>query len=490
MNQKTNRKTLSKVTRTHRYEQFIPREKRIYVNRNLRMGSIRWVGFDMDHTLALYNRNFIEALAFDLARDALIRERKYPDFLRDILYDPDFGIRGLIVDKDEGNILKVDQFSYVAKAFHGRKELDRNERKKIYSARTQPLASDRFWSSDTLFGLPEVSLYACSVEAMERELGKVDYRKLFDDIRYSVDLVHRDGSLKRIILERMGECFLKDPGLLPTLEKFRLEGKRLFLLTNSDYEYTSRVLSHVLSDPLRGSSWWDYFDLLVVESRKPGFFKGRLRWKPVDHGEHPVPTFAGGNYRRLEQEIGAIGDEILYLGDHIFGDILRSKKTGGWRTGMVVEELEHEILSAMKAEDNQEELDQIQDDNSRVLLRLEAVRTRKLELRNRKLSEYRSLDEAQMREMDLELQEVGALERELEEELSSKLMIIRALEEEAQNRYNAYWGSLCKVDSEISRFGSQMRDYACTYTSRVSNFLAYPPDKYFRSPEEFMPHEI
>ena len=34
----------------------------------------------------------------------------------------------------------------------------------------------------------------------------------------------------------------------------------------------------------------------------------------------------------------------MYIGDHIFGDILKSKKIRGWRTFLVVPELIHELF--------------------------------------------------------------------------------------------------------------------------------------------------
>jgi hypothetical protein len=34
-----------------------------------------------------------------------------------------------------------------------------------------------------------------------------------------------------------------------------------------------------------------------------------------------------------------------------------------------------------------------------------------------------------------------------------------------------------------------VEQYACLYTSRVSNFLHYSPMQYFRSRRELMPHE-
>ena len=474
----------------HRYERFIPRENRIFVNRNLKMGSIRWIGFDMDHTLALYNRNFIEALAFDLAREALIRERGYTKALREARYDPVFGIRGLVVDKQRGNILKMDQFSYVARAYHGKSILDREARKSIYSPRTLTLSDERYWTSDTLFGLPEVSLYASAVEVLENSQDEFDTWKLFDDIRYSVDLVHRDGSLKRIILERLSECFLADHNLTRTLDRFRQAGHKLFLLTNSDYSYTDKVLDHVLSDAVGGKKWSQYFDLIVVDAKKPDFFHKRQRWKSVEVKDHTVPTFSGGNFHILEQQMGVLGDRILYIGDHIFGDILRSKKASGWRTCMIVEELSHEIRATGANEEIHQELDSLQDSNGGLLQKLDHVRRHRQELRDRKLTQYRVLDGNQLVELDQEIERNSKEEGDLEEKLTANLMLIKNAEEQAYLRFNDYWGSLCKVDNEISLFAAQIRDYACIYTSRVSNFLHYSPDRYFRSPMEFMPHEI
>jgi hypothetical protein len=42
------------------------------------------------------------------------------------------------------------------------------------------------------------------------------------------------------------------------------------------------------------------------------------------------------------------GSEVLYVGDHIYGDILRSKKSLGWRTMLVVPELENELALQSK----------------------------------------------------------------------------------------------------------------------------------------------
>jgi 5'-nucleotidase len=474
----------------HRFEQFIDKPHRIFVNRNLRLSSVRWIGFDMDHTLALYNRHFIEALAFDMAKDTLIQERGYPERLRQVRYDPDFGIRGLVVDKKHGNILKMDRFHYVAEAYHGRCRLEKEQRKELYTSGALKLSSDRFWSNDTLFGLPEISLYAGVVESMTSSGDDLDYRAIFDDIRYSVDLVHRNGSLKGVILERMSECFLPDPKLPATLEKLRRDGKRLFLLTNSDHDYTDAVLSHVLADPFLDRPWWEYFDLIVADSRKPGFFGDDVPWDESEEKSHGVPCFTGGNVQLLEEELGAGGDEILYVGDHIFGDILRSKKTSGWRTVMVVEELEHEIRAAHDSLEDNQRIDGLQMENTEIIEGLEEQRKALEADRQAKITRFRSLDPKDLAALDERLAGQAEEERQLDRRLTENLMAIKKAESGIRNRFNPYWGPLCKVDGELSRFGSQMEDFACLYTSRVSNFLNYSTDRYFRSPEEYLPHEI
>lgn len=474
----------------HRFEQFIDKPHRIFVNRNLRLSSVRWVGFDMDHTLALYNRHFIEALAFDMAKETLIQERGYPESLTEVRYDPDFGIRGLVVDKEHGNILKMDRFHYVAEAYHGRRRLEKEQRKELYTSGALKLSSDRFWSNDTLFGLPEISLYAGVVESMNRRGESLDYRVIFEDIRHSVDLVHRNGSLKGVILERLSECFLPDPKLPATLDKLRRDGKRLFLLTNSDHIYTDAVLGHVLADPFLDRPWWEYFDLIVADSRKPGFFGEDSPWVESEEMSHGVPCFTGGNVQLLEEELGAGGDEILYVGDHIFGDILRSKKASGWRTVMVVEELEHEIRAAQDSLQDKQHIDGLQMQNTEIVEGLEALRKALESDRQTKINRFRSLSAEELAALDEQVANQAEEEQRLDARLTENMMAIKEVEAAIRRRFNPYWGPLCKVDGELSRFGSQMEGFACLYTSRVSNFLNYSTDRYFRSPVEYLPHEI
>jgi hypothetical protein len=95
---------------------------------------------------------------------------------------------------------------------------------------------------DTLFSLPEISLYCQLVEILHNSAALAvpsgTYEKLWRDLREAMDELHRDGTLKARILADIPRFIRRDPELGDTLHRFRSSGKRLFLLTNSEPHYT------------------------------------------------------------------------------------------------------------------------------------------------------------------------------------------------------------------------------------------------------------
>jgi len=81
--------------------------------------------------------------------------------------------------------------------------------------------------------------------------------------------------------------------------------------------------------------------------------------------------------------------------------------------------------------------------------------------------------------------EMERLRRALKDANARVAALGRGLEE----GLNPYWGLTFKEGNENSRFGEQIENYACLYTSRVSNLVLYSPMQYFRSPRAVMPHE-
>src|SRR5258708_31982937 len=84
-------------------------------------------------------------------------------------------------------------------------------------------------------------------------------------------------------------------------------------------------------------AWRNFFDVIIVAATKPAFFQERrpLMERQSPSAEKLAPAtfplekgkiYEGGNLHELERALGVPGDQILYVGDHIYGDILRSKK--------------------------------------------------------------------------------------------------------------------------------------------------------------------
>lgn len=468
-------------------------EHRIFVNRNLRMSSLRAIGFDLDHTLAHYRRRAVEELAYRLTQRRLVDAFGYPEGVLATSYDRDFVIRGLVVDKRRGHILKMDYHNYVARAYHGRRPLSTAERKSAYRTGRIRMRGGKFASADTLFHLPEIYLYAVLVDLKDEGLLGRDrtYESIYDDVRNAIDSIHGDGTLKAHITADPGKFVKRDPNLRRVLEEFRFSGKSLFLLTNSEYYYSDVLLKHLLESEPGAPSWGSLFDLIVVEAGKPGYFVDLGRPARGDEPNVPAgfPTVVrGGNARWLEQRLRHRGDEILYFGDHTYGDILRSKKTLGWRTAMVAEELESElaVTRRMKAE-----LDELNHWSAlRGVLEAEISEAKRRQLRlERKLQdgeEEAAVRARWLRRVDL----LQARIRELSEDLAQAGARTAELGDLVHRAYNPYWGPLFREGRETSRFGHQVRDFACIYTTRVSNFLNYHPGHYFRSAEDQMPHEM
>ncbi|MEZ4406302.1 MAG: HAD-IG family 5'-nucleotidase [Polyangiales bacterium] len=474
----------------------LPRARRVFVNRSLRMDHVEWVGFDMDYTLAIYRQDEIEALSIAATVKKLV-DRGYPPYLAEARYETRFPMRGLFIDKRHGNVLKMDRYKYVGRAWHGMRELPREERHALYHARKLRVAAPRFHWIDTLYALPEAALYAGAVEVLERYGANVDYAWLFNDIRECIDEAHRDGSIVDVIARELDRFVERDDELGPTLHKLRSAGKKLFLLTNSRWSYTDNMMRWLLRGALpEYPTWRQYFDAVVCAAAKPVFFteKRPLMERLVDlPGEPTRPAYSvergrvyeGGNLKDFERMIDAQGDRVLYVGDHIFGDILRSKKDSSWRTVMIIQEMDHELEAMERNRDAVAQLDSM----ARRWTRLEDE-LRYYQSRHRALARANGRRAEGEGEASDELTEVRRAIDALKGAMRALDQRWRELERQTDDAFHPWWGSLFKQGAELSSFGDQVEEYACLYTSRVSNLLAYSPAQYFRSPRDLMPHEM
>ncbi len=466
----------------------LPHARKVFPLRNLHFRDVQAVGFDMDYTLSHYRSPEIEELAYRHSVRLLVEEKGYPASLLETHFDPSFAIRGLVLDGNHGNLLKLDRARQVVRACHGSRPLARQEMDAVYGRRRLVSRAGGFRSIDTLFEIPEGHLYAVLVDGVDAgAITGRTYLEVFQDVRWAIDSAHRNGVMKAEILADREFFILRDPELPAALDRWKRAGKKLFVVSNSEWTFTEGVLSFLLDgqDPAR-PLWTDYFDLVVVSARKPAFF---LEKPAAEALPGQKIAYSGGNALWMEDLLGAHGEEILYVGDHIYGDILRSKKNVSWHTMLLIPEL------AWTLEQLEEQANELQD-----FLRLESSR-RKSEMRTslmenlyKRNREHRHilaprLSPEALQALDLEAnqlhEEIDASKRMTEAEEQE---IIR-LDKRLESTFNARWGSIFRDGYEQTRFADQIQAYACAYTGRISNLYLVDPSTALYAPVPTLPHE-
>ena len=463
-------------------------ERQVFVNRTLKKKSIRAVGYDMDYTLTQYKADAFEDFAFSHA-SAHLADLGWP--VDALSFDPTSTARGLVVDQDFGNLVKATRFGWVVRAKHGGRFLDHEEIRSAYLGAHIDLSDDRYILLNSLFSLSEASLFAQGVELLDtgKLPGGIGYREVFAAVVDSVDRVHQDGTLKQGVLADPGRFITLDGDIVASLLDQRASGKLLMLITNSDWSYTNQVMTHTFDPFLKGGDKWrDLFEIVVVSASKPGFFtSSNPLYRVVDEelgllephfgslGSGGV--FYGGNAQLLEESLGLIGDEILYVGDHLYGDVHYSKALRRWRTALILQELEAEILALAEFKSTQARLSELIDQRQRLETQLSAQQL------------------AQLRAAEGHADPLGPSEDHLvsiaktEAELSQLDELMAPLKDQASRLQNQGWGTLTRAKQDKSLFFRQIERYADIYTSRVSNLLFPGPYATFRMGRLALPHD-
>ncbi len=467
----------------------------IFCNREMHGKNIEAVGFDMDFTLAQYNEAF-DLLAYNAAKEKLHKILGYPQSnVEEFQYDSTLFRRGLIIDKKNGNVVKIDRHRYARIAYHGLTELDAGQRKTIYNNDIfTSFTGSNYISIDTLFSVVDAILFAQLVDLKDKfgknndMLYNKSYEDLYSDVRTCVDLCHRDGVIKDAVMKDPAQYIIQDPNLVPMLERYKEKGKKIFLLTNSLWEYTDVVMKYLVNGHGNStdSSWTKLFDIVVVGACKPAYltYDNLSMFRICEStgvleniedkdafviGEYDGirNVFQGGTWNDLHKLLNiSKGEKILYVGDHMYSDILRSKRTLGWRTCLIIPELEHELTVSEQETDLIKEL--------RDLRQLQYDLDEFLDLLRQRMR-MGAPPESQLNQADLKAIEIKKLISLKRTQLSKK--------------FNPVWGQLFKAGHQDSNFAQQVCDYACLYTSKASNLGMSAPDRPFRPFADNMPHD-
>lgn len=102
---------------------------------------------------------------------------------------------------------------------------------------------------------------------------------------------------------------------------------------------------------LVGEDWKDFFDVIIVQARKPKFFTDESRpirvfdeasgthlWDRVTKLEKGK-IYYEGTVKQLQDLMGWMGHQVLYFGDHPYSDLADVTLEHGWRTGAIIHEL-------------------------------------------------------------------------------------------------------------------------------------------------------
>jgi FMN phosphatase YigB (HAD superfamily) len=317
----------------------------------------------------------------------------------------------------------------------------------------------------------------------------IGYEELYRIVRSSIDEAHMEGALKAEIVSDPDRFIADDPELPLALLDLRNAGKRLIVITNSEWSYTREVMAWAFDRHLpSGTTWRDLFDVVIVSAGKPGFFNQRRPlFEVVDEvaglvrpcrGLEAHGLYLGGDANHVEAYLGLRGEEILYVGDHIFADVHVSKNLLRWRTALVVRDLEEEIRAIERFKPHQLELSRLMEAKevaehaySRVRLAIQ-----------RKEKGYGPQESASISELRATMQRARHQVLELDARIAP-------LAREAGELTNPRWGALFRAGNDKSHLARQLERYADVYTSRVSNLLEATPFVYLRSPRGSLPHD-
>lgn len=452
--------------------------RKVFVNRTLNLRKVRYIGLDMDHTLVRYNTQAFETLAYDGMLKKLVGQKKYPEEVFNLNIDFQSVIRGLIVDTVRGNLLKVSRHGAIRASHHGTKSISFHQQQREYHGTYVDLGSPDFSSIDTAFSISVAILFGQLVDLKEkRPADYPDYPTIYHDVVEAMDMSHRDDSLKSVVRKNLKKFIIQEPEVAEGLERYKRHGKKIFILTNSDFHYTKALLEYAIDPFLKEhDSWMDLFDYTITSARKPRFFFDKLNFLKVNPKDGTMTNYdadivpgiyQGGCADLFEKSLDVSGEDILYIGDHIYGDILRLKKDCNWRTALVLEELGEEIDKMQKVKPSQTRIRELM--KAKAPLEIELV----------------DLVSEEIEQKADNSDKIAAVQQKITE-IDNQ---IAPLIQETQREFNPHWGEVMRAGNEESYFANQVDRFADIYMPKLSDLLKLSPRTYFRSYRRPLAHE-
>lgn len=446
------------------------RGNEIFANNETPLAHVTTYGFDYDYTLCSYNED-VQRLIYDAAKTRIVSKMGFPAHILERQFDPKFAVRGLHFDTNTGYMFKVDQFGKInpESAWHGRQLVPTADLIREYGGLT--ITTDyrkKFLVlMGDLFCLPEACLIADTIEVLRNYQYEFDPEYVYRDIRKAHDWVHLSGKLHNAIINRPDRYLDKNPDMGKYLLRLRKANKMVFLLTNSPFKFVDAGMKHMLASFMKANPdiehWTQLFDITIVRAEKPSFYDrkskfrrvnledGSLSWTPVT-GFVRGEVYSEGGLKEFTRLTGRTGTEVLYMGDHLFADLVRPSMSAGWKTAAIIKEVTHEA-QVMSSKAFKTYL--------RDIGHLEAL-----------IGYGQLLQDQQSTEM------VDRLKQE-RSRVNGSLRTI----------FNEHFGSGFRTNTHRTTWFFDLCRYADIYTSDVANFLDYPLNYCAYPARHYYPHE-
>lgn len=332
------------------------------------------IGFDLDHTLLWYNVTNMVELEYNAMAKYMVEEKHY---CAKFLYQPlskdlNFLLKGLIIDMEKGNILRINNCGEIIKATHGTKLMTSNEIKLVYPNKRWD-ASDAFvnnpldtwngeWSSRIrglldYFDMPLSLIFARIIDSLDaKNDGKFDKYDCWKDcIDAAISIYDRTNFKKEsgnyfVHLKKEPEKYIRkcSQEIIDWLCNMKKQNKIVYLITGSNVDFASFTASYIF-----GNNWRSLFDIVVCFAKKPGFFNGDRPFLTIDGFDECQEItgkqleqggiYSQGNWNDLKTFFSKVchksSPKCVYFGDNILQDIFAPNMTADWDTVVVSEEM-------------------------------------------------------------------------------------------------------------------------------------------------------
>ncbi|KAG5680067.1 hypothetical protein PVAND_009595 [Polypedilum vanderplanki] len=337
------------------------------------------IGFDLDNTLVKYNVKEMIFHEYKVISEFLVNRGYSKEFLlKPIEEGADFLQKGLILDFERGNLLRICPDGSIQIAAHGTKFLSRQEIREIYGEKQRWQVTDEYckdmlvaWNGTLAesirtcldyFDMPAALAFARIIDSIDLEKGgRQEKYKVWPDVlaalmsAYARELFATKESKYFEALKKNPEKFIHkcEPKVIDWLKLLKKE-KKVFLITGSHIDFATLTAGWAI-----GENWRDYFHLIICYAKKPGFFTlnrdflrldGIKETDPIKAEDMtPGSVYTQGNYRELTKFIAKITEKndpkILYVGDNLIQDVFTPNKHCNIDTIAIIEEMMSEGIN-------------------------------------------------------------------------------------------------------------------------------------------------